>query len=151
MMKIEEKRKQFKLNSVTLDKIQKLKNAKELEIYSYVIVIQAIDLAYSAKFGKDVFDETIERLDTVISNSVHKLLLEHLNPMAEAFSNLYHQEELNKEASELIKAAKIPHTTNPLKPAGNNLATKVGNAASAELIVNVSRCFAKKERGLEGI
>ena len=110
MMKIEEKRKQFKLNSVTLDKIQKLKNAKVLEnpgikIYEKDIVIQAIDLAYSAKFGKDVFDETIERLDTVISNSVHKLLLEHLNPMAEAFSNLYHQEELNKEAMLLILRA----------------------------------------------
>ena len=46
-MKIEEKRKQFKLNSVTLDKIQKLKNAKELEnpgikIYEKDIVIQEI-------------------------------------------------------------------------------------------------------------
>ena len=38
---------------------------------------------------------------------------------------------MNKEAKELIKAARIPHTTRPFTPAGNNLATKVGKAASA--------------------
>ena len=44
-------------------------------------------------------------------------------------------DELNSEASELINAANIPQTTNPLKPAGNNRATNVGKAAS--LFTNV--------------
>ena len=40
-------------------------------------------------------------------------------------------DELNKDANELIKAARIPQTTKPFTPAGNNLATSVGKAASA--------------------
>ncbi|EJW97908.1 hypothetical protein EVA_13985 [gut metagenome] len=40
-------------------------------------------------------------------------------------------DELNREASELIKAAKMPQTTRPFTPAGSNLATNVGKAASA--------------------
>lgn len=40
------------------------------------------------------------------------------------------EEELNKEASELIKAARIPPTTIPVKPLGNNSFTRVEKAAS---------------------
>ena len=40
-------------------------------------------------------------------------------------------DELNRDARELIKAARIPHTTKPFTPAGSNLATNVGKAASA--------------------
>ena len=40
-------------------------------------------------------------------------------------------DELNSDASELIRAASIPHTTIPFTPAGNSFDTKVGKAASA--------------------
>ena len=40
-------------------------------------------------------------------------------------------DELNREASELINAARMPHTTKPFTPAGSILATRVGKAASA--------------------
>ena len=35
--------------------------------------------------------------------------------------------ELNKEESELIRAAIIPATTKPLSPSGRRVATMVGN------------------------
>ena len=40
-------------------------------------------------------------------------------------------ELLNSEASDDIRAARIPQTTKPFTPAGSILATRVGKAASA--------------------
>lgn len=39
-------------------------------------------------------------------------------------------DELNNDASELMRAARIPHTTKPFTPAGRIFATNVGKAAS---------------------
>ena len=47
-------------------------------------------------------------------------------------------DELNRDASELIRAARIPQTTSPFTPAGSNFATSVGKAASGIDSLNTS-------------
>ena len=42
-------------------------------------------------------------------------------------------DELNSEARELMRAARMPQTTIPFKPAGSNVATNCGKAVSAVL------------------
>ena len=42
------------------------------------------------------------------------------------------EEELNSDARELIRAARIPPTTIPVKPLGNKSFTRVEKAASLE-------------------
>ena len=65
------------------------------------------------------------------ANALMLRAMAHANLNNQSEIEKYIAEELNNEAKELINAAKIPHTTTPLTPAGNNLATNVGNAASA--------------------
>lgn len=106
----EEIRKEFKFKKDTVEKIEKLRKAQELEnpgikIYSKTVVSDAIDLAYSAKFGKEVFQETMTRLELMISTTMSKLLLEHLEPYANALSNIYDQAAVSKEAMLLILVA----------------------------------------------
>lgn len=103
-------RKEFKLKQDTIDKIEKLKKAKELEnpgikIYEKDIMVDAIDLAYSAKFGKEVFQETMSKLETIMGNTVHKILIENLTPHAQALEKIYDQVQISKEATLLLLLA----------------------------------------------
>lgn len=109
-MKTEFIKKHYQLTSPTIDKIEKLKKAKELEnpgikVYEKDIIVDAVDLAYSAKFGKEVFQETMSKLETMIGNIVHKILLEHLSPHAQALSKVYDQVQISKESMLLLLLA----------------------------------------------
>ncbi|MFV0380753.1 MAG: hypothetical protein ACK5KR_00740 [Breznakia sp.] len=109
-MKTEYIKKHYQFRKTTIDKINKLKTAQELEnyginIYEKTVVSDAIDLAYSAKFGKEIFEETMTKLDTIISSTVNNLLIEHLRPYAKALSNIYEQTEITKEAMLLLLVA----------------------------------------------
>lgn len=110
MEQIKEIRKEFRLKKDVIDKIEQLKILKETEnpgikIYEKDVIVDAIDLAYSSKFGKEVFQETLSRLETVLSASMEKVLIEHLTPHATALTNIYDQATLSKEAMLLILVA----------------------------------------------
>lgn len=109
-MKNEYIKKNYRFTNETIDKIEKLKRAKELEnpgikIFEKDILVDAVDLAYSSKFGKEVFQETMSKLETMMSNVVHKTLLEHLAPFATAIDNVHDQVQISKEAMLLILVA----------------------------------------------
>lgn len=132
----EEIRKEFKFKKDTVGKIEKLRKAQELEnpgikIYSKTVVSDAIDLAYSAKFGKEVFQETMTRLELMISTTMSKLLLEHLEPYANALSNIYDQAAVSKEAMLLILVANKIVGNDP-----NVLANLISKNAQLEYVLS---------------
>lgn len=103
-------RKNYKLQKNTIDKIKKLKSVVESEnpqikIYEKDVVVQAVDLLFSSKFGKDVFDQTISRLETVLGNMMKATLNEYVINFANTFENIYTQNEQNKEMLLLILKA----------------------------------------------
>lgn len=98
------KKKIYRLTPSTLDKIEKLKKAKELEnpgikIYEKDIIIDSIDLSFSSKFGKDVFDETMTKLELVLGNMMKNVLNEFVANIAEALDKMYMQ---NIEVKEML-------------------------------------------------
>lgn len=142
---MEKHRKQFKLNQSTIDKIEKLKHTKELEnpgikIYEKDIIIDAINLLYSSKFGKDVFEETINKLDTVIMNSMNQILRENLKPYADALNNIYSQGQISKEAMLLILRA-----NNIVEPEKNGMLKRLLENQNYEDIMEEA-LYQKRER-----
>lgn len=98
------KKKIYRLTPSTLDKIEKLKKAKELEnpgikIYEKDIIIDSIDLSFSSKFGKDVFDDTMTKLELVLGNMMKNVLNEFVVNIAEALDKMYMQ---NIEVKEML-------------------------------------------------
>ncbi|MDQ0363254.1 hypothetical protein [Breznakia pachnodae] len=142
----EEIRKEFKFKKDTVEKIEKLRKAQELEnpgikIYSKTVVSDAIDLAYSAKFGKEVFQETMTRLELMISTTMSKLLLEHLEPYANALSNIYDQAAVSKEAMLLILVANNIVGNDP-----NVLANLISKNAQLEYVLSQAIEIRKENR-----
>lgn len=95
-------RKQFKLNKTTIDKLEKLKYAREQElieqrVYEKDILVEAIDFYYSAKFGKDVFDQTMTKLENVLGNLMQNILDEYSVRLISSLDNLYFQNEEIKQ------------------------------------------------------
>lgn len=110
-------RKEFKLHKSTIDKIAKLKYTKEQEfpeqkVYDKDIIVEAIDYAYSSKYGKDVFDHTMAKLELVLGNMMKKVLDEYITRIIAALENLQLQDELSKEMLLLILKANdvLPHS-----------------------------------------
>ena len=138
-------RKQYKLSVGIIEKIEKLKRAKELEnpgirIYEKTIIRDAVDLAYSAKFGKEVFQETMTKLELMINTTMTKLLLEHLTPYAKALSNIHEQAEVSKEAMLLILVAN--------KIVGNDprvIANLISKNSNLEYILSEAIALRKEE------
>lgn len=101
-MNKENVKKIYRFSPITVDKIEKLKAAKELEnpgikVYNQDIVVEAIDLLYSSKFGKEVFNETMKKLENMIKYTVHDIVKTNLEPFAVALDNLYREEQISKE------------------------------------------------------
>lgn len=116
---MEGKRKQYKLQSKTIDKINKLKVARESEnpeikVYEKDVIVEAIDYAYSAKFGKDVFDQTMTKMEVVLGNMMKSVLNEHVLKLAAALDTIHMQNEQINESLLLILTANdiMPHTQN---------------------------------------
>lgn len=100
-------RKQFKLNKTTIDKLEKLKYAREQElieqrVYEKDILVEAIDFYYSAKFGKDVFDQTMTKLENVLGNLMQNILDEYSVRLISSLDNLYFQNEEIKQMTLLV-------------------------------------------------
>ena len=106
-------RKQFKLNKVTIDKLEKLKYAREQElieqrVYEKDILVEAIDFYYSSKFGKDVFDQTMTKLENVLGNLIQNMMDEYIVRLISGLDNIYFQnEELKQMMLFLLKANSV--------------------------------------------
>lgn len=109
-----ETRKQYKFNADTISKINKMMQAKQSEnatagidarVYERDIVIQSIDYAYSAKFGKDVFDQTMQKLENVLGNMMQSMLDEYVMRLINVMNNLSLLSTENKEMLLLILKA----------------------------------------------
>ena len=132
---MDEIRKQYKFSSDIISKIEKLKYAKEQEnpsvkIYEKDILVDAINLAYSAKFGKEVFDQTMSKLELVLGNMMKKVLSEYAERFARSHENLFEQNEEIKEMLLLVLRASnvLPDDQNKI------LALMLGNLQLSEMI-----------------
>ncbi len=101
-------RKHYELHNDTNTKIQQLLNYKKtenerVEIYSKVsekmIIEEAISLYHSSKFGKDVFDETMTKLELVLGNMMKNVLHEFVSSFTEPLEKIYMQ---NIEIKEML-------------------------------------------------
>lgn len=114
-------RKEFKFKKDTITKIEQLKNIYQSEnieskTYDKDIIIDAINLLYSSKFGKDVFDQTMNKLENVLGNMLTSVLNEYVIRFATSLDHIYTQNEQSKEMLLLILKANdiLPESQNEL-------------------------------------
>ncbi|MEG1065920.1 MAG: hypothetical protein RSD85_00055 [Erysipelotrichaceae bacterium] len=61
------------------------------------MIEESIDLLHSSKFGKDVFDNTMTKLENVLGTLMINTLNEYAKPFSNVLENIYIQNDMNKE------------------------------------------------------
>ncbi|MEG3039462.1 MAG: hypothetical protein RR788_04090, partial [Erysipelotrichaceae bacterium] len=95
------------------DKLQQIINLKNAENEKYgmsklsekAIVEESINLLHSSLFGKDVFDQTMNKLEIILGNRMQKVLNEYATPFAQSLENIYEQNNEIKQMLLLILRA----------------------------------------------
>lgn len=107
-------RKHYEVTEDTDKKIKQLLELKKQEselsgitlfFSEKMIVEEAINYYHSAKFGKDVFDQTMSKLELVLGNMMTKVINEYAERFAISHGNLFGQNQEIKEMLLLILKA----------------------------------------------
>lgn len=112
----EKKLKGYRFDDDVLGKLSQLMEATKIKnpginVYEQDVVIEAINFYHSSIFGKDVFDQTMHKLETVIGNRVDHIMAQHTQILGELINNTHNQALLSKEATYLLLLA-----TGSMKP-----------------------------------
>lgn len=116
--------KHYEFNSSSLKKIEQITAYKNNEnasaglskISEKSIVEDSIDLLHSSIFGKDVFDQTMNKLENVLGNLLTNVLNEYAARFSNSLENIYMQNEETKEMLLLILKANdiLPESQNDI-------------------------------------
>ncbi|MEG0359268.1 MAG: hypothetical protein RR598_08390 [Anaerorhabdus sp.] len=121
---MEKIRKHYELGASIDDKLQQIIMLKNAENEKYgmsklsekAVVEESINLLHSSLFGKDVFDQTMNKLEIVLGNMMQKVLNEYATPFAQSLENIYAQNNEIKQTLLLILKANdiMPESQNEI-------------------------------------